>query len=178
MARNEPDKLEKDFKDCKARVQSELRTSNDTWGWIKDRNIQISADKRDSKSLYHQLRAVYGPSSSVFAPLHAETGNALLRKPDEIKARWRHDFSDVLNRKSAVNPDVVERLVQVPIIHQLDEPHTNDEVIATVKLMNCGKAPGYDGISAEILQQGVNVISGPLHTIFCNVCEKCATPQL
>lgn len=44
--------------------------------------------------------------------------------------------------------------------------------------MNSGKAPGNDGISAEILQQGGGVISGLLHTIFHNVCEKCATPQL
>ena len=132
----------------------------DVWWLKKACEIQTSADKQDSKSLYQQLHAVYGPHSSVFAPLRAKTGNGLLHMPDEIKSRWRQHFSEVLNHKVTVSSTVVKKLAQRPVIYQLDEPPTEDEIKAAVKIMNTRKAPRNNGIVAETIQQGGGGVVG------------------
>ena len=91
---HEKPQLERAFKEFKARVQWELRAAKDSWWRERARQIQDSADKRDSKSLYHQLRSVYGPPCSVFAPLRTED-KTLVRNPDQVKARWHEHFKEL-----------------------------------------------------------------------------------
>ena len=33
-----------------------------------------------------------------------------MRNPDQVKARWREHFKELLNRTTLVNPDVIEDL--------------------------------------------------------------------
>lgn len=68
----EGDKLEKDFKACKAKVQKRLQEVKDMWQHEK------TFDKQNTKSFSHQLCIVYDPPYSVFSSLHTMNGNTLL----------------------------------------------------------------------------------------------------
>ena len=89
-----------------------------------------------------------------------------MRNPDQVKSRWREYFKELLNRTSLVNPDVVEDLTQRPVVQELDVSPGLEEVEIAVKMMNIGKAPGRDGIVAEMLQQDGENICRLLLTVF------------
>lgn len=132
----EKKQLEIDFKNCKTHVQRELRTSKNMWCITKARQIHISTDTHDSKSLYNQLRAAYGPPASIFAPLCSKD-NILLRNPDEVKARWREYFNDLLNRRYPVDFVVIGVLPQAfPQLLTMDEL---DRLLQRRKRISCEK---------------------------------------
>ena len=147
-------KLGKDFKNCKAKVQREIQAARDKWCSEKVCQIQSSVNRRDIKSLYHQLRFVYGPPLTSHTPLRSKDGLILLRKPDDIKERWREHHSELLNRVSQASRDALDDLEQASVIQELDTLPTRKEVGDAVPQMNTGKAPGKDGTTAELLKQG------------------------
>ena len=147
-------KLEKDFKNGKTKVQREIRAAKDKWWSEKACQIQSSEDRRDTKSLYHQLRSVYGTPVTSHTPLRSKDGLVLLTKPDDIKKRSREHHSELLNRVSQVSVDAHDDLEQAPVIQELDALPTREEVEDAVQQRNTGKAPGKDGITAELLKQG------------------------
>ena len=69
--------LEREFQNCKAEVQREIRAAKDKWWSDKANEIQMAADKRDTKSLYHLLRSVYGPPVTQHTPLRSKDGSVL-----------------------------------------------------------------------------------------------------
>lgn len=121
---------------------------------LKARQIQISTNKNDSSSLYKELRALYGTPASDFSSLSSNDMNILLRNPDEVKARWREHFSDLLNRRSHVDFAVIEELPQSPPIDEHDNPAKLAEFEVSIRIMNTGKASEKYAINAELLQKG------------------------
>ena len=87
-------------------------------------------------------------------PLRSKDGSKLLNKPNEIRDRWKEHYDDLLNRPSNVDPIILDRLEQHPLKEMLDVKPNLEEVAKAVKQMNSGKAPGLDGISAELLKLG------------------------
>ena len=61
-------------------------------------------------------------------------------------------FHQRLNRPSSVDPSVLELIPQRAVIEELDDPPSLDEVRKAIKQMSNGKAPGRDGMSAEIFK--------------------------
>ena len=81
-----------------------------------------------------------------------ETGK-LLRKLDEIRARWRRYFTSLLNTISfALNRTVIEGLSQKPTALSLGDPPIVSETKKAVRSMANGKAMGPDELPAELLK--------------------------
>ena len=81
----------------------------------------------------------------------------LLRKLDEIRARWRRYFTFLLNTTSAtLNRTIIEGLSQKPTALSLGDPPVVTETNKALRYMTNGKAMGPNELSAELLKLGLS----------------------
>ena len=81
----------------------------------------------------------------------------LLRKLDEIRARWRQYFTSLLNTTSAaLNRTIIEGLMQKPTALLLGDPPVVGETKKTLRSMANGKAVGPDELPAQLLKIGLS----------------------
>ena len=81
----------------------------------------------------------------------------LLRKLDEIRARWTRYFTSLLNTTSAtLNRKIIEGLSQKPTALSLEDPPVVSETKKALRSMANGKAMGPDELPAELLKLGLS----------------------
>ena len=81
----------------------------------------------------------------------------LLRKLDEIRARWRRYFTSLLNTTSAtLNRTIIEGLSQKPTALSLGDSPAVSETKKALRSMANGKAMGPDELPAELLKLGLS----------------------
>lgn len=148
----------------------------DAW-WDKlAEETQAAADAQDSKSLYNLLGKAFGPRKSSSAPLRSKDNSQLYSKTNEITSRWKEHFSDLLNIPSAVDETVILSLEQRPFVEHLKDPPTTNEVKLSIKKLNKGKAPGSDGLFAELFIFGGDHLQNVLHSFLCKLWEEESVP--
>ena len=118
---------------------------------ISSRQIQNHADKKRSKEFYAGLKSIFGPVQCTTAPIRNRDGMLLTDKEDILK-QWTLHFSTLLNRTSEVTDEALESIQQRPMITELDAPPNAAEADAAIKQLQTGKAPGPDGIPAEVFK--------------------------
>ena len=62
--------------------------------------------------------------------------------------------------------EALESIQQCPIILELDAPPDEEETTAAIKQLQTGKAPGPDGIPAEVFKRGGNTLISHLTRLF------------
>ena len=81
----------------------------------------------------------------------------LLRKLDEIRARWRRYFTSLFNTTSAtLNRTIIEGLSQKPTALSLGDPPVVSDTKKALRSMANGKAMGPDELPAELLKLGLS----------------------
>ena len=101
------------------------------------------------KLIYHMAKNYRKESQPPSYAIKDENGENLLTEPRDIELRWRNHFENLLNPP---NQGVVEYEVNYQV-DDSDEPDlTLDELNHALKKMKNGKAPGEDGIPAELLK--------------------------
>ena len=81
----------------------------------------------------------------------------LLRKLDEIRARWRRTFTSLLNTTSAaLNRTIIEGLSQKPTALSLGDPPVVSETKQALRPMANDKALGPDELPVELLKLGLS----------------------
>ena len=150
----------------RSKVQSKLRSMQDSWLSAKAEEIQGYANRQDTKRFYDALKAVYGPQPSGSSPLLSADGSTLLTDKKQILERWADHFNSVLNRPAAINDEAIARLPQLAINQELDAPPSNEKVSKAIKQMTSGKAPGPDAIPAEVYKMGGETIRSQLTSLF------------
>lgn len=159
------------YKDLKAKAQRELRNMQNQWWERKADEVQLYADSNNSKMLFSAIKAIYGPSASGTAPLLSADGTTIIKDKEGIIARWEEHFSQLLNRPSNVDQAALEQIPQKPTQEGLDLPPTEDEVKTAIKQMNCGKAPGKDGLPAELFKALGHTAFQAFHDVLCTIWE-------
>ena len=149
----------------------------DKWYSEKADEIQLYADRHDTKRFFSALKTVYGPKASGSSPLLSVDGNTLLTEKKIILERWAEHFNNILNRPALMNDEVIARLPQVPTNHNLDALPTSDEVQRAINRMSSGKAPGSDSIPAEIYKAGGPTLVNQLTSLFQSMWDKEQLPQ-
>ena len=165
------------FRSIRGKVQSELRKMQDSWLSERADEIQGYADRNDSKNFYSALKAIYGPSASSSPTLLSSDGSTLLTDQDKVLERWAEHFSNVLNRPSNINDEAISNLPQVPTNEEMDRPPDIDEVSKAAEQLSCGKAPGKDGIPAEIYKFGGQTLLLNLTNLFNLIWSREKLPQ-
>ena len=81
----------------------------------------------------------------------------LLRKFDEIRARWRRYFTSLLNKTlAALNRTIIEGLSQKPTSLSLGDPPAVSETKKALRSVANGKAMGPDELPAELPNLGLS----------------------
>ena len=123
-----------------------------------------------------ELKTVFGSSTSAASPLRSEDGSTLLTDRASIMQRWNEYFKDLLNRPSSVSMESLAKVQQKPIQEHLANPLTLFEVRAAIQAMKSNKAPGPDGIPAEIWKSS-EALAEQLHNLLAYIWEKEDVPQ-
>ncbi|MEE8289810.1 MAG: reverse transcriptase family protein, partial [Nitrosomonadaceae bacterium] len=166
-----------DYKNLKRTIQHKLRTMKESWWLKKAIDAQAAADRNDSKAFYSYIHKVFGPSRAAVAPIHSKDGRTLYKDVTSIQTRWVEHYSELLNRPSTVNMDVVNKIPQRPIINAMSADPSFGEVAAAVKKLNSGKAPDMNGLTAELLKSGGEAMITMLHTLMLHYWKMESVPQ-
>uniref|UniRef100_A0A8C5PLD5 Reverse transcriptase n=1 Tax=Leptobrachium leishanense TaxID=445787 RepID=A0A8C5PLD5_9ANUR len=165
------------FNNIRRTIQSKLRKMQDSWLSAKADEIQEFADRNDAKRFYDALRSLYGPQPSGCYPLLDLDGVTLITEKTRILQRWAEHFQFVLNQSSSINNEAIDRMPQVDINHSLDAPPTNTETQQAISQLSSGKAPGSDGIPAEVYKDGGTVLVDKLTLLFQSFWNQGSLPQ-
>nr|VZI05565.1 unnamed protein product [Spirometra erinaceieuropaei] len=113
-------------------------------------DIQEYADRKEWKSVFVSIRAVYGPTTKATPHLLCAHGTTLLTAKTRVLQRWAKHFRGIPSRPSTISDGAIARLHQVGNNANLDFPPYIHETIRAVWQLSSGKAPGSDASPAEI----------------------------
>ncbi|CAI9727458.1 TX1 uncharacterized 149 kDa [Octopus vulgaris] len=113
-------------------AQSRLWKMKQNWWKLKAQALQDAADKCHFKSFYQNLKGVFGPISKRASPIFLSDGTLLTDKK-EITKCWAEHFSNVLNRESTVDQEVIDNIPQKPTIENLADSPPMSEVEKAIK---------------------------------------------
>ena len=155
------------FRNAKQECQRELRRMQNEWFDSKAEEIEMHSAGNNSKKFYSSLKAVYGRQAGAGSPpLLDASGTNLITDKKKILERWREHFDNVLNRPSSANEEAINRLPQVEINMSLADVPSLEEVNKAISSLSNGKAPGSDGIPAEVFANGGPLLTEKLLELF------------
>lgn len=160
------------FKSYQSLAQREIRRIHDQWWEKKADEIQAFADSNNSKQFYNSIKSVYGPLKSRSTPLLSADGVTLIKDKAAIRERWKEPFSQLLNRPSSVDHTVLDHIPQRPVLEELDNTPSMEEAQKAIRQMSSGKAPGRDGIPAEVYKALSNEALQAFHSILVSIWEE------
>ena len=92
-------------------------------------------------------------------------------------ARWSEHFQKLLNVPGDIDHEALDNIPQRIIKTSLDEIPTMDEMARAIAGLKDGKAPGGDGIPAEVWKHGGDNLFSRLHQLITNAWEMGSVPQ-
>ena len=137
--------------EVKARVQKEIRAMKNSWWQKKAEELQELADNHDYRGLFAGLKALYGPRTNPVAPVQSGDGSQLLTDMQAIKARWKEYFCSLLNQEGAAQAEACDRIDKKPTRTDICSEISMEELQKALKSTANRKAPGLDGIPADVL---------------------------
>ena len=165
------------YKACKQKVQASLRAMQNAWWMARAAEVQAAADRRDAKSLYQGLKAVFGPKRTTYPSVKAKDGKSVITDPDKILDRWVEHFDGVLNQPSDFDPSVLDEIPQWETNHALDAQPTLAEVEKSIKQLATGKAAGSDGIPPDVYKHGGSSLRKQLLCLYRQCWTEGIIPQ-
>ena len=98
------------------------------------------------------IKTAYVNKTKTVAPVKNADGAQLFTDLKEISDRRKGHFHQLLNQEGNVDIEANDHLTARETIMHLKDPITMEELRKAVKAANIGKAPGLDGIPAEVIK--------------------------
>jgi len=117
---------------------------------------------------YEAIKAVYGPKFHSTHPVRTKDGITPIKDKKDILSLWADHLQELLNQDNSVDQSIADQLPQLPIISELDTIPSIEEIPAAANNLENNKAPGPDGIPAEIFRYGGNLLLHRLHSFISN----------
>ena len=160
----------------------QTRSTRSTTAAYKDacrllQKLQTAADRNDMKGFYSGVKEVWGPKKKGPVQLKSTDGMETFSDSKRVVARWSEHIHKLLNVPGDIDHGALDNIPQRINKTSLDEIATMDEMARTIAGLKDGKAPGGDGIPAEIWKHGGDNMFGRLHQIITNACEISSEPQ-
>lgn len=114
----------------------------DEWWQRKAKQVERYADMHATREFFSTIKSVYGPSKSGYFPWLSSDGSSLMKDQEGLKNHWAEHFSNLLNRPSTAEHDVLQQIPQLPVLDVLDLPPSPDEIKKAILQMNSNKATG------------------------------------
>ena len=130
--------------------------------------LQRAADRNDMKGFYNGLKEVWGPKKKGSVHLKSTDGMETFSDSKRVVARWSEHFQKLLNVPGDINHEALDNIPQRSTKTSLDEIPTMDEMARAIPGLKDGKAPGRDGIPAEVWKHGGDNLFSRLHQLITN----------
>ena len=147
-------------------LRKACRKLRETIQAAEDRYLDVYACELEVFIVAGDVRSWYGHLKGGWKLQGKQLGSAqyirdengkLLRKLDEIRARWRRYFTSLLDTTSAaLNRTIIECLSQKPTVLSLGDPPVVSETKNALRSMANGKAMGPDELPAELVKLGLS----------------------
>ena len=138
--------------------------------------IQSAADTGNFRGMFEGIKKAIGPTQSKSSPLKTSTGEIITDK-SRLMECWVEYYSELYGRSKSVLPSVLDCIERLPIMFELDEPPTNEDLSKAISHISSGKAPGLDGIPAEVFKCSGNQLLDNVHQLLCKCWEEGYVPQ-
>ena len=103
------------YKTACSTLQAKLRTMQTDWWTRCAERTQQYADMGDMHAFYKALKAIYGPSHHIQAPLCSSDGNTLLTDMEAILRRWSEHFEGLFSDQRTVQESSLAKIPQVDV---------------------------------------------------------------
>ncbi|KAK2193851.1 hypothetical protein NP493_5g15073 [Ridgeia piscesae] len=100
-----------------------------------------------------------------------------MKSTKRVVARWSEHFQKLLNVPGDINHEALDNIPQRITKTSLDEIPTMDEMARAIACLKGGKAPGGDGIPAEVWKHGGGNLFSRLHQLITNAWKVGSLPQ-
>ena len=151
------------------------RCANDYWQKLS-RRIQVDADHGNSGSMYAGMKQATGPIPTKSIPLKMKTGESITDQRKQVE-HWVEHYLKLYFTQNIVTDAALCAISQLPVMVELNEEATEEELRKAIDCLSAGKAPGEDGISPEVVKQGQEVLINDLHELLCLCWKEGAVPH-
>ena len=126
--------------------------------------------------MFDGIKKAIGPTQVKFAPIKSSSGEIITEK-SKLMEFWVEHYSDLYGAASFISPSAINQIEKLPTLFELDAIPTKVELSEAIKAISSGKAPGLDGIPAEIFKCGGEKLLDILHRLLCKCWELGSVPQ-
>ena len=140
--------------------QTARRCVNDYWLQLS-RRIQSAADTGNTGSMYAGIKEATGPCATKSVPLKTKTGEPITDQRQQM-ARWVEHYLELYATQNVVTDAALNAIEELPVLDELDAEPTEEELSKAIDCLSTGKAPGEDGIPAEVIKRGKDALLGGL----------------
>ena len=144
--------------------------------WLKlCKSIQNSADC-GNKRMYGSIKKAVGPTVTKIAPLKSTSGEMLTDRDKQME-RWVEHYSELYSRETVVTNAALNAIGDLPMMEELDNEPTIEDLSKAIDSLSCGKAPGCDSIPPEVVKCAKLALLQHLHQLLCLCSNEGAAPQ-
>ena len=169
-----------EYKKAKRECAREVRRAKAELKSRKARELEKHAKDNNTRAMYQAVREMGGARDDQGGTLRNHKGEVILDSKGRMK-RWQEHFQQELNVGKKIDEKLLEELGK----NQLDRignfepppPVSKDEVLGAIKQLKSHKAPGVDGIHAEILKAGGDPMATMIHRLIEKIWEKEQVPE-
>ena len=146
-----------------------IRCANKFWLDLFS-TIQVAADTGNIRAMFEGIKKAIGPTPTKCAPLKSSNGEVIQGKTKQLE-RWVEHYSQLCDHENLVSATVVDQIERLPNMRELDNAPTLGELVGAIKDTSSGKAPGSDGMPAEVFKCGGDQLHNVLHQLLCKCWE-------
>lgn len=125
--------------------------------WIRKVARECETAAKDGRTRWNNIRRlqqVHAGRRPARPTVVRKEGGELTQGSEEVLQRWHQHFSKLLNQCSEFEAQVIQQMPEMSPMLDLDEPPTEDELLAALSKMKRGKAGGKSGILPELVLYG------------------------
>lgn len=149
--------------------QTARRCANEYWIELRE-NLQTAAETGNIRGMYEGIKKALGPAQSKTAPLKSSAGEVITDKAQQME-RWVEHYSELYSREKTVAPSAL------PVLGELDDEPTIEDLSKAIDSLASGKAPGSDGIPPDLVKHCKTSLLHPLYEVLCQCWHEGAIPQ-
>ena len=152
--------------------ETKKETADAKKAWIQQETLAIEdcLAKNNTKKAYNLVTSLTKQTPQRLNVINDKDGNTLTNTTAVVE-RWKEYCEDLYNHEAHPDKTILHENIDK---HQEDEPPIiRSEVEDAIKALKCGKAPGLDNITAELIKAG----GDDMVDVMLKTCNECLSKQ-